>query len=76
MPGLFMDMGMGTRAAPQARYGNAPAPSSATEAAYGVGSAPPQSFSGLSPAGPVGAAFWFGVGGLVFLVVIYRSLPG
>ncbi len=73
---MFMDMGMGARLGGTARYGNSPAPSSATEAAYGVGSAPPAPRSGLHPFTTVGASFWLGVGGAVFLVLVYRSLPG
>lgn len=76
MPGLSLDMGMGVRAAPQARYGSDPSPSSATEAAYGTQGAPSYRGSGLAPTGVAGAAFWTGVAGFVFLLVLYRSLPG
>ncbi len=76
MPGMFMDMGLGVRAAPQARYGSDPAPSSATEAAYGTANAPRYGGFGLMPTDVSGVAFWTGVAGFVFLVVLYHSLPG
>lgn len=76
MPGIFMNVMGNATAAPQARYGNAPAPSTATEAAYGVGSAPPNPRAGLHPGGPTGMAFWTGVAGVAFLLFVYRSLPG
>ena len=76
MPGMFMDMGLGVRAAPQARYGSEPAPSSATQAAYGTQGAPRGSSSFLLPTDIAGVAFWTGVAGFVFLLVLYNSLPG
>jgi hypothetical protein len=76
MPGMFMDMGLGVRAAPQARYGSDPAPATATQAAYGTQGAPAGGASSLSPMGVPGAAFWTGFAGFVFLLLLYRSLPG
>jgi hypothetical protein len=76
MPGLRFTTGLDVASAPQPRYGNAPSPSNATEAAFGVGSAPPSPRGGLHPGNTAGFAFWTGVGATVFLVLLYRSLPG
>lgn len=58
---------------------NAGAPVTVQEAAFGsangIGSAPTGSFMALSPTNPAGIAFWSGVAGLTFLLVLRHSLP-
>jgi hypothetical protein len=81
-PGLFFDMGLGGGAGSDVaygdgpRYGNNPAPSTASQAAYGSGGAPVNPQAGLSPATPTGLMFAVGVASFVALVLMYRSLPG
>lgn len=74
MPGLRFTTGLDVASGPQARYGNAANPTTATEAAFGTANAPQG--SGLHPGTPGGLAFWAGIGGVVFLLVLYKSLPG
>lgn len=76
MAGLRFTTGLDVGATQQARYGNAAAPTSATEAAFGPAAAPSNAGFDLMPNGPGGLAVWAGIGGLVFLVLLYRSLPG
>jgi hypothetical protein len=78
MAGLNLDMRMGgsARAGAQARYGNSPAPTTATEAAYGTALAPSGGLSSLlMPNDATGVALWVGVAGLAWLLFLYYSLP-
>ena len=72
--GLRFFTGIDAMSGPQARYGSASAPTTATEAAFGTANAP--TGSGLHPGSPGGLALWAGLGGVVFLLLVYRSLPG
>lgn len=76
MAGLRFTTGLDVAAGPQARYGSAANPSSATAAAFGESVAASSPAAGLHPGSPGGLALWAGIGGVVFLVLIYRSLPG
>lgn len=66
---IFAEMGV------EGDGGNAAVPSVGADAMYG----PPRGASGthpLHPANGFGLGFWFGVGGVVALLLIRRSLPG
>jgi hypothetical protein len=76
MPGLRFQTGLDVQSGPQPRYGSAAAPTSAQEAAFGTANAPASPIAALSPANPGGLAFWIGVTGTAFLILLYRSLPG
>lgn len=76
MAGLRFVTGLDVAAAPQARYGTSPQPMTATEAAFGPANEPAGAASALNPGGPGGLALWAGIGGVVFLYLVYRSLPG
>ena len=76
MAGLRFQTGLDVASGPAARYGNVPAPTSSTEAAFGTANGPSAPMSALSPANPGGLAFWVGVVGVAGLVLLYRSLPG
>jgi hypothetical protein len=76
VPGLRFQTGLDVASGPQPRYGNAASPTSVQEAAFGTANSPDSPMMGLHPANPGALAFWIGVAGTVFLVVLYRSLPG
>lgn len=76
MPGLRFQTGLDVMSGPAPRYGNAAAPVTAQEAAFGTANSPSSPAMALHPANPGALAFWIGVTGTVFLIVLYRSLPG
>jgi hypothetical protein len=77
MPGLSLGAGAQVRAGAGApMWGSSPAPTTATEAAYGTAAAPSAATSSLTPTNPAGLAFWIGIAGVTFLVGVYYSLPG
>lgn len=78
MPGMNLRAGVTAQGGAQARYGNVPNPTSATEAAFGPGLAPATGggLAALAPTNAAGVAFWVGVGGFIILGMLYWSLPG
>ena len=76
MPGLRFTTGLDVATGPTSRYGSVPAPTSASEAAYGPANGPSTPAAGAMPTNPGGLALWAGIGGVVFLILVYRSLPG
>lgn len=76
MPGLNLGVGANVRTTYVNPGGSTPKPTTATEAAFGPAAAPSPGVSSLTPTTPGGLAFWAGVGGALFLVAIYYSLPG
>jgi len=76
MPGLDLGAGATVRAGSQSRYGNAPAPTTASAAAYGTANDVSSPTSALSPTQGTGLAFWTGAVGVAGLLCIYYSLPG
>lgn len=73
MPGL--QLGIGAQARTTA-LGGTPPPTTATQAAFGPAATPAVGSSALAPNDVGGLAFWVGVGGVVFLLAVYYSLPG
>lgn len=76
MAGLNLGIGAQARAQAQARYGSNPAPTTASEAAYGSAPDVASSRGALAPSHPAGVALWVGLGGAAFLIALYWSLPG
>lgn len=76
MSGLRFTTGLDVAAGPQGRYGNRAAPTSASEAAFGPVNMPANTGASLMPTNPGSLALWAGVGGVIFLILVYRSLPG
>jgi len=76
MPGLQLGVGANVRTGAQPSYTSSPAPTTATEAAFGPGASMAPAVAGLAPNTPAGLAVWVGIGGLVLLVAVYFSLPG
>lgn len=76
MPGLSLMGGGDIRAGTQARYGNSPAPTTASAAAFGTALEPANAQTALAPTDPAGLAFWVGAAGVAGLLFIYYSLPG
>lgn len=78
MPGLYLGGQAGARAV--AGNGNgAPAPSTASQAAFGSGyssGGSPSTFNALSPNDPFGIALWSAVIAAGLLILIRHSLPG
>lgn len=78
MPGVFMDMGLGgadTVGVAMPRYGSSPAPSNATEAAFGAGVAVGPRLGGLHPGTPAGFIFWVAIGSTALLAFLYVTAP-
>lgn len=75
MAGLFL--GGSAQASLGGPYTSTPNPQTVTEAAWGQGNAvaPSGGVSSLMPTNAAGIAFWTGVAGLGFLLVLRHSLP-
>ena len=76
MPGLDLGAGATVRAGSQSRYGNSPAPTTASAAAFGTANDVNASTAALTPSTGPGLAFWTGAVGVAGLLFIYYSLPG
>lgn len=76
MPGLSLGAGAQVRARGNLSYADQPAPTTATQAAFGTEAAPAQSsLSAMAPTHPAGITLWAGVFGIGFLLLVYYSLP-
>ncbi len=77
MAGLNLNL-MGGVSASKGGYSNAPAPATASQAAFGSGytaTGAPTTAAALAPNDPFGVAFWTGIACLGLLLVIRHSLP-
>lgn len=74
MPGLFLGGMGGARVSAGNGMSNPNPPSSATQAAYGVGGVPSRS-NALFPNDPFGVALWTAVAAVGLLLFIRHSLP-
>lgn len=78
MAGLFLHGTAGAQVGATPQMPNVSGtPSSVAEAAWGHGNAvaPGGGVTSLMPTNPTGIAFWSGVAGLTFLLVLRHSLP-
>lgn len=76
MPGLTLGAGGGLRAVTGNGMSNNPAPSTASQAAFGTyGGNVPSSANALSPNDPFGISLWTAVIAAGLLLLIRHSLP-
>lgn len=74
MPGLNLGAGGGVRASMGNGMSSSPAPTTATQAAFGSGGYP-STINALTPNDPFGVAFWASVVAAGLLLWIRHSLP-